>query len=215
MTERIGRVDLSRSALLVIDVQNDFCHPDGGLGKRGISTDAAQAMAKHTAVLIDMARAAMLTVIYAKTIHAAWTDSASWIRRHQDRGLELCRAGSWGAEFYGLSPLPDEPVIVKHRYDAFHGTDLELILRARGIEGLLLAGVATNICVETTAREAFVRDYSLTLVEDCLAGSSDAEHHASLQTLKKYFDAFVMSAQQIGAILRSKVSIRREIKSVS
>jgi nicotinamidase-related amidase len=89
---------------------------------------------------------------------------------------------------------------VKHRYDAFNGTDLDLILRAREIETLLLTGVATNVCVETTARTAFSLGYRVPMVGDCLAGTSEAEHRAALGTLERYFDARCVDSDSVVAL---------------
>ena len=120
-------------------------------------------------------------------------------RQHSDTAA-LCRAGSWGAEFYAVSPRPDQRIVVKHRYDAFSGTDLDLILRAHEIETLLLTGVATNVCVETTARTAFCLGYRVVMVGDCLAGTSEAEHDVALGTLERYFDARCADSDSIVAM---------------
>jgi ureidoacrylate peracid hydrolase len=145
------------TALLVIDMQNDFCHADGALGKRSIDLAPTQAMAPRLVSFITSMRAAQVPILYTQTFHDTWTDSRAWQERQDGRAGALCRTGSWGAEFFGVRPRDDERVVIKHRYDAFYGTDLDLILRARGVHTVLVTGVATNVCVETTAREAFVR----------------------------------------------------------
>jgi ureidoacrylate peracid hydrolase len=107
-----------------------------------------------------------------------------------------------------VSPQPDDRVVQKHRYNAFHGTDLDMILRAKGITHLIFTGVATNVCVETTARDAVVRDYEIILVNDCLAGSSVEEHQASLRTLSRFFNATVVDSDHAIAALRSAPAAR-------
>ncbi len=101
--------------------------------------------------------------------------------------IPICLAESWGAEFYRVSPLRNEFVVTKHRFSGFFGTDLDLVLRSRGIETLLLCGVATNVCVETTVRDAFNLDYNVILVEDCCGPFALDEHAATLTNISKYF----------------------------
>jgi ureidoacrylate peracid hydrolase len=189
-------------ALLVVDMQNDFCHSEGFLARRGIDLGPTQAMAATLVDLIEVAREAGLPVIYTVNAHDEWTDSQTWTRRHKAAGATLCRPGSWGAAFYAVSPRDDERVIAKHRYDAFLGTDLDLVLRTRGIRTLILTGVATNVCVETTAREAYCRDYHVVLVDDCLAAATPEEHRTTLATLERYFDVVIARAADIASLCR-------------
>ncbi|MCW5771362.1 MAG: cysteine hydrolase [Rhodospirillaceae bacterium] len=194
------RADPKRAALVVVDMQNDFCHGDGLLAKRGIDMGPTQAMTPALLKLIEAARAASMPILYTVNQHDRWTDSAAWRKRQGKDVHALARTGSWGADFYAVAPRDDERVVVKHRYNAFVGTDLDLILRSRGIESVLFSGVATNICVETTARDAFARNYEVVMVRDCLAGSSAAEHQATLSTLSRYFDAVVADAGELAAV---------------
>ena len=140
------RCDPAHAALIAVDVQNDFVSPQGSAGKRGEDVSAAMAMIPNLTRLIDEARKIGLTVVYIRTTHSEWTDTPSWIyRSSQKSGLSTCREGTWGAEFYeGISPLPTERVVVKHRYSGFHNTNLELVLRnqspaeiRRGVHGQL------------------------------------------------------------------------------
>src|SRR5574342_286328 len=161
------RWDPRWAALLVVDVQNDFASPKGSAAQRGEDVSASLAMVPRLIGFIDGARQAALTVVYIKTTHSEWTDTPSWIyRKSQQSALNTCREGTWGAEFYdGISPRPNERVVVKHRYSAFINTDLNTVLKAKGIESVLVTGVATNVCVETTARDAYMYDYYVSLVE--------------------------------------------------
>jgi len=198
LRDHLGR---DGTALLVIDMQNDFCHADGALGKRGIDLAPTQALVPRLVAFVASLRAARLPILYTQTCHDAWTDSLAWRERQDGSAGALCRTGSWGAEFFGVRPRDDERVVIKHRYDAFYGTDLDLILRARGLHTLLVTGVATNVCVETTAREAFVRGYRLVMIADCLAGSSIGEHEASLGTMERLFGVIVVSSDAVAEAL--------------
>ncbi|MCL6637784.1 MAG: cysteine hydrolase [Alicyclobacillus sp.] len=172
-----------RCALVLIDLQNDFCHPQGSHARRGSATDAEQIL-PQVERLLAAARAAGVLVVFVQTIHEPATDSPVWASRGS---RDVCRRGTWGAEWFGVQPLPDEPVVVKHRYSAFYNTRLETLLRARGIETLVLCGVATNVCVETTARDAFMRDYYVVVAGDACATYSLQAHDQALANVRRHF----------------------------
>ena len=193
------RCDPSYAALIVVDVQNDFVSPEGSAGKRGDDVGAAMAMIPNLTSLIDQARKVGLTVVYIRTTHSEWTDTASWIYRTSQRsGLSTCREGTWGAEFYdGIAPLPSERVVIKHRYSAFINTDLNTVLKARGIQSILVCGVATNVCVETTARDGYMYDYYVTMIDDCSAAYDAKLHMSTLENIRRHFGLVVSSHQII------------------
>ena len=192
------RCDPRYAALIVVDVQNDFVSPDGSAGKRGDDVGGAMAMIPNLTRLIDQARKVGLTIVYIRTTHSDWTDTASWIyRTSQKSGLSTCREGTWGAEFYdGIAPLPSERVVIKHRYSAFINTDLNTVLKARGIQSILVCGVATNVCVETTARDGYMYDYYVTMIDDCSAAYDAKLHMGTLENMRRHF-GLVASADQI------------------
>ena len=165
------RCDPRLAALIVVDVHNDFVSPKGSAAKRGEDVSSAIAMVPNLMRLIDEGRRVGVTTVYIRTTHSEWTDTPSWIyRKSQQSSLSTCREGTWGAELYeGISPLPSERVVMKHRYSAFINTDLNTVLKARGIQSVLVCGVATNVCVETTARDAYMYDYYVTMIDDCSA----------------------------------------------
>jgi ureidoacrylate peracid hydrolase len=94
--------------------------------------------------------------------------------------------------------LPDEVVVTKHRYGAFESTDLDLVLRSRGIRTVIMTGVATNVCVETTARQAFLKDYYVVFTSDCSATFSQAAHDATLHNIDQFFGE-VATGEQVAA----------------
>jgi len=192
------RCDPRFAALIVVDVQNDFVSPEGSAGKRGDDVGAAIAMIPNLTRLIDQARKMGLTIVYIRTTHSEWTDTASWIyRTSQKSGLSTCREGAWGADFYdGIAPLPSERVVIKHRYSAFINTDLNTVLKARGIQSILVCGVATNVCVETTARDGYMYDYYVTMIDDCSAAYDAKLHMSTLENIRRHF-GLVASSHQI------------------
>jgi ureidoacrylate peracid hydrolase len=192
------RWDPRWSALLVVDVQNDFASPKGSAALRGDDVSASVAMIPRLTRFIDEARRVGLTVVYIRTTHSEWTDTPSWLyRKSQQKAPNTCREGTWGAEFYdGIAPLPSERVVVKHRYSAFINTDLNTVLKAKGIESVLVTGIATNVCVETTARDAYMFDYYVTMVSDCAAAYEPKLHESTLENMRLHF-GLVASSEEI------------------
>ena len=100
----------------------------------------------------------------------------------------MCGEGRWGGDYFGkCRPQADDIVVTKHRYNAFHGTDLDIILRSNGIRTVVITGVSTHVCVETTARDAFVRDFYTVVVGDGTAAYSAAEHDTALKLIDRFF----------------------------
>jgi nicotinamidase-related amidase len=203
MSEIPFRYDPAHTALIVVDVQNDFCHPEGSLGKIGNDTSAAVEMVPRLVNLIDEARAAGVPVIFIQTIHDESNDSPQWLNRHgdgpgQQRAGITCRTGTWGGELYEVAPLPNENIVIKYRYSAFIGTNLDIVLTTLGIRSLLFTGVATEICVESSLRDGLFAEYFVSLVEDCAATYNREAHAASVRVVEKNFGTVVTSDQLAG-----------------
>jgi ureidoacrylate peracid hydrolase len=185
----IDRFKPFKTALIVIDLQNDFCHNQGAFAKRNVNLSHVEKSVLTLMFFIDKCRQFNLPIIFVRTIHSDWTDSPSWLGRFGGMGKEMlvCRQNSWGAEFYKVEPRTSDCIVTKHRFSGFTGTDLDLALRSKGIETLLFSGVVTNVCVETTARDGFNLDYQVILVEDCCGAYFPEEHASSLNNISKYF----------------------------
>ncbi|HHW14055.1 MAG TPA: cysteine hydrolase [Firmicutes bacterium] len=161
-------------ALLVIDMLEDFLSPGGTLY---IGPEAGRVI-PAVAAEVNRARSEGWTVIFVCDAHRA-----------NDREFETfpahCLCGSPGAAILAqLAPSPGEPVITKRRYSAFFGTDLDLTLRERGIDELVLVGVCTNICVLYTAADARMRNYEVTVVAQATASFDRAAHDFALQQME-------------------------------
>ncbi|UZJ26921.1 cysteine hydrolase (plasmid) [Rhodococcus antarcticus] len=187
------RHDPRTTALVVVDVQNDFCDPAGVCAAAGNDVAAAVAMVPRLEHLLVAARAAKVLVVFVQTTHDDTTDSPAWVSRRSITAAatraadSICRTGSWGAKLYRVSPEPGEPIVVKHRYSAFAGTNLDVVLRSSGITSLLLAGVSTDVCVESTLRDGLFHEYNVSLVEDCCASYHAGAHAATVSTVEQYF----------------------------
>lgn len=191
-----------KTALIVVDVQNDFCDPAGACGKAGADTSTAMAMVPRLAKLLDAAREFRARTIFIQTIHEDCTDSEAWLGRHA-KPRAICRKATWGAEFTGIAPLPSEPVVVKHRYSAFVNTRLDTVLRTYKIENLIMTGVSTNVCVESTARQGYMLDYNIVFLSDCTAAYERAEHEMTLQNIRRHFGVVATSDEVIAEWTRS------------
>lgn len=198
------KVAPAHAALIVIDYQNDFCADGGQLGREGFDLSAAQALADRLPPLLSAARAAGVLVVFVRNEYSsaknlylsdAFLEQASRARAGSYTTRAICPAGSWAADFYrDVRPEAGEPVVTKHRFDAFYNTDLDIILRAHGVRTVVFTGVATNVCVDTTAREAFMRDYYVVFVADGTAAYDQQDHEATLRNIDRFFGQVVRIA---------------------
>jgi len=163
------------TALLVVDMQNAFCHPEGTLGISGVDVGPAQATIEPMRRLVEAARAAKVPVLWTQQEHFP-VDASRAKKRLASHTAKRKRvsalSGSWDMDFVDeLKPLADDPsfVIRKHRFGSFYETRLEQVLRMLGTEALLVGGATANACVETTLREAYLRDYDVVAITDAIA----------------------------------------------
>ncbi len=185
----LDNVDLLHSAVIVVDIQNDFVHEKGTFARAGNDVSLMQDVIPAVQSFLAQARQLGIPLIHFRTEHSDWTDNPAWRQRGLGGGdvNRHCRPGSWGADFYKVLPEPGEPVIVKHRYSGFMDTDLDLILRSKGIRTIALVGVATNVCVESTARDGYQKGYYVVVVEDCVGTLSKEAQQASLDNVRGFF----------------------------
>jgi nicotinamidase-related amidase len=166
----------AKAALLVIDVQKDFAKPP--------MRPAVDALA----TLLAGARAAGVYVVYVQNVvmaHGLSHTAAETLRRRRlGMALEVTVDGTAGQEFVEeIAPRKSDPVVRKLRLDAFYGTSLETVLRARGIETVLITGIATHGCVTGTSYAAQARDFNVVVVSDCVATWDESLHTAALRVL--------------------------------
>jgi ureidoacrylate peracid hydrolase len=210
------KVDPRHAAILIVDVQNDFCADGGAMHREGRDVSLAQQMVPRLARLIDAARAADVRRVWIRNVYNTapnWYLSEVWLEQAERRRngayvrYPVCEANAWNGDFYQVRPLPDEVIVTKHRYGAFESTDLDLVLRSNGIRTVIMTGVATNVCVETTARQAFLRDYYVVFTSDCTATYSQAQHDAALFNIDQFF-GHVVSAEEIMACWQPATRLR-------
>ena len=198
------------TALLLIDLQNGFVHPEGWTARMfgGLAPSLA-ATVEPAARALGAARAAGIPVIH--TQHAwepGYADGGFLVdeiypKLFADRPVEgrfdLVR-GSWDADFLdAVAPVEGEHVIYKNRYDAFIGTALERLLMRLKVRTLVVGGVVTTVCVESTVRDAAMRDFRVFLVGDAIGDSDQAAHDDGLARLSRMFGHLVTSEDVAGA----------------
>lgn len=206
LTTLAQKISPKHAAVLVIDMQNDFCHEDGIIARQGRNMTFKKAMAPRLVKFLSAARNNHVPVIFIRQEN--YRETLSDVAMEQKRrtqpvyGKLICRRGSWGARFYAVAPEPNEVVITKHRYSAFIDTNLDLILRSMGIRTLILTGVATNACVESTARDGFMKDYYIVFLRDCTATSTLEDHEATLRNINTYFGVVATSDELVDIWLK-------------
>jgi ureidoacrylate peracid hydrolase len=177
---------MTGAALLVIDMQNGFLHPEGSVTRNDQPMFEVERVVAETVQLVAEARTAGLPVVYTQHVFRPDYFDAPPRLRSRDlftEGDEALVKGSWDAAVADeLKPLDSDAVVEKNRYDAFLYTDLELVLRTLSVGRLLVCGVATNVCVESTVRSAEQRDFEVTVASDCTSGPADY-HHAALASM--------------------------------
>ena len=187
------------TAVVVVDMENDFCVDGGAMVLPGYERLIAPQLA-----VIEAARAAGAPIIFVTDMH----------RPQQRRDREFlkrvphCLEGSWGAQVVdALKPRSDDIYVVKRRYSAFFGTDLDLTLRDLEVDSLIVMGVVTNICVRSTVHDAFFLGYRAFIPEDCVAATTAREQASSLYDLSTHYCWVSDSQTIVGALAREGVIV--------
>lgn len=191
-----GPFSPSQTALIIIDMQRDFCDQEGYMGRRGDDVAAARSLIPRISSLRDCARAAGVHVIYTREGHHPNLGDLPPNKKAKTRraGAEIGSTGALGRLLIRgepgwdivseLTPSADEAVIDKPGTGAFYATDLEHRLRSSGISQVVLVGVTTGVCVSTTAREASDRGFDVLVLSDCCAEPNARTHQIALELLQ-------------------------------
>jgi ureidoacrylate peracid hydrolase len=223
------KIDTERTAVIVIDMQNDFGTKGGMFDRAGIDIAPIQRVVEPIARVVDAARRAGIKIIHLKMGFRADlsdvgpADSPSRLKLSRMRIGEGMRApdgtegrilirDTWNTEIVDeLKPQPGDVVLYKTRYSGFYQTELDSVLRRLGARHLIVTGCTTSVCVESTVRDAMFRDYSCLLLADCMAEpvgnvGNDlvrSNHDASLLVIQALFGWVSRSDQFIEALERS------------
>ncbi len=191
------------TALIVVDMQNAYSKPGGYIDIQGFDLSGAPAVIERIGKVIAAARALGIQIVFFQNgwdkekKEAGGPDSPNWWKSNalklmrNDKKLDgtLITKGTWDYELIPeMQPQPEDIVLPKPRYSGFYGTQLDPILRARRIRNLVFVGVATNVCVESTLRDAFFLEYFPVLIHDAsLQAGPPALQEATVYNVEKFF----------------------------
>ncbi|WP_433490297.1 cysteine hydrolase family protein [Nocardia grenadensis] len=186
MTAAAPSSEYGIGAVVVIDMQNDYCHPDGVFAQAGLVVRDLPALVDRINTLVSAARAAQVPVIWVRMEWADDSELGILAQRSPFLAAAGLRTGTWGSELVaGLDVRSEDPVVVKQRFSAFYRTSLAETLA--GVAGMAVAGVRTDFCVESTVRDAFFRDLEVVVARDAVAGYFPDLHENSLRVMGTVF----------------------------
>jgi len=195
-----------RPALLIIDMQNAFLHERGHLVRLGEDNSPYLAIVPNIVRLADIARSLAIPVIYFRHAYRPnYIDGGIVVHElfPSDKEAAGWLDGTWDTEiFEPLKPSKSDIVIRKNRYSGFFGTDLDQLLRNLGVNTVIITGIHSNVCCDSTARDAAFRDYRVYFVSDATAAADKALHEATLRTMERYFGKVVTTDVLIQHLLR-------------
>jgi len=179
-------------AVVIVDMQNGFCHPNGSFAKVGADVSGCGDAIAGCVRLVDAARQAGIPVFFTKAIHEpGLTDWKVLSELPMFAGLKeigSCEPGTWDAELVDeLTVAPGETVVTKSRFSPFVETDIEARLHQLGVHNLVVGGVGTSACVESTVRDASQREFRTFVVADACGDLSAEAHQISLKIMGTMF----------------------------
>jgi ureidoacrylate peracid hydrolase len=208
------QIAAGHTALVLVDFQNDFVHRDGWVATQQVpgflgDTGIDQAV-ERAGALLAAARAAGVLRVFVRMIgdekYLSPSMHALYARNHGHRRPVCVQEGTWGADFHDAlrpaepgTPSADREIIIdKHRYSAFIGTRVDQVLRSNHVQALVVCGVATSGCVESTIRDGFMLDYYVVTAGDACADYEDARHRATLSKMNLSFGSVQSTSDIVG-----------------
>lgn len=197
------RIAPQSTAVLVVDMLNDFCKPGGAMVLPGY-----ERLIPPQRRVLDAARQAGSPVVFLIDAHRPNVRQDREFLKRTRHGIE----GTWGAQVIDdLAAQPEDRRVIKRRYSGFFNTDLDLTLKDCGIDTVVVFGIVTNICVRSTVHDAFFHGYRVLVPEDCVAATGPREQESSLYDIATHFGVVSDSTAVVEALLRNAPIVGREI----
>lgn len=199
-------INPKETALLVVDMQNGFCDPQGAMARAGLNYAPQNLIIPAVKDLAKVCRATGIRILWSMQKH--FPDDVTRDKRRTPShlaklGVYPCLKDTWDAELVDQlknDVMPEDDVFEKHRSSCFYNTTLEVKLKMYGITTLIVCGVATNYCVESTIRDAYARDYDILVVEDCVATLWEDLHRATLRNVEMFYGTVMTLERLSGSI---------------
>jgi ureidoacrylate peracid hydrolase len=173
-------------------MQRDYCCEGGLFDKMGFDLEIPRHLASRLNGFLNKARKVVKYIIHVKMTIMPELASPAMKEQYERAGLQRKYDSSYG-DFFGVTPVEGEMIIPKYRYSGFVSTYLDKLLRANGIKTVVVVGLSTNVCVESTVRDAFMLDYHVVVPADMTETSSPEEKEWSLRTIDTFFGEVVES----------------------
>lgn len=190
-----------QTALVIIDMQNAFCRDEGSMAKLGLDVTMLKAAIEPCRRLADAARQAGLPVIFTRILYQPdYSDGGLSISHMLPEMVDIrsLAGGTWDVEIVDeLKPEPTDHVVDKNRFSAFYAPAFERTLKQLKVDSLVVCGVTTNCCVETTVRDAFQRNYKVFVVSDAVGELEQQRHEVALRSMAFLFGDLVTTDEMI------------------
>ncbi len=194
-----ARLNPDSTALIIVDMQKSFCCKGGSFDKRGFDIEPARELAGRLNIFLKEAREVLKHIVHLKMMKLPELSSPVVDELYKRISIERSVDPDL-AEFYEVIPQPGDVVIPKYKYSGFVSTYLDQYLRSRGVNTLIITGIATNVCVESTARDGFMREYHIVIPSDLTEGTSPEAKQWSLLNLDMFFGEIVSSNDILDAL---------------
>ena len=196
-------IDKQKTALIVVDMQNQCLRDEGAFVKLGLDITYLKSTLEPVKRLVETCHREGIPIIFTRSVlRPDYKDAglfAELFPTAREAGAKI--AGTWNVEIVEeLAPRPGDYIVDKARYSAFYNTNMEVILHGLGVDTLIVCGVTTEVCVESTLSDAFSRDYHVVLVRDAVAAVDPIRHEGALRTIEYAFGKLV-SLEEVTALL--------------
>ena len=201
--ENMPILDRTKTALIVVDMQNGFLDDEGSVSRGGMNITELKKTVGPVQQLVDACHTTNVPIIFTRhVLRADFKDAGLLVvLRPVFKEVNALVAGTWDAELDPrMDAQPRDYILDKTRFSAFYNTNLEVILRGLAVDTLIICGVTTEICVESTTRDAFFRDFKISVPEDAVASMDVVRHQGTLRTIQYGFGTVTTTAEVIDSL---------------